>query len=218
MNEYTRHIFYSHSDPLRAASMKAYMKNLFPFIGINAPLRTQLISIIYKHFNVKSLNLPWVTFLWKENEREFQYAALDHLKKFCKYLKVEDLPFIEKLITTKSWWDTVDALACHQVGFILKNNPNLIDQNVSKWLSSDNIWLNRTAILFQLKYKKETNFPLLCECILTHISSKEFFIQKASGWALREYAKTDPVAVKQFVEANPELAGLTKREALKHIR
>jgi 3-methyladenine DNA glycosylase AlkD len=217
MINFTRQLICSHADPVRASSMKVYMKNLFPFCGINAPLRTELTGVIYKHFHIKNLNRLWIEELWNENEREFQYVALDHLKKYCKNLNADDLPFIEKLIITKSWWDTVDGLACNNIGYILKKNPGLINQYVPKWLASKNIWLNRTAILFQLKYKKETDFNLLCQCILTCISSKEFFLQKACGWALREYAKTDPVAVIQFVEANPELSGLTKREALKHI-
>jgi len=154
--------------------------------------------------------------LWNEPEREFQYAALFLLEKNTKKLTSEHIELAEKLIITKSWWDTVDYLAANIVGTILKKQPKLISTYAEKWIHSNNIWLQRTALLFQLKYKKETDELLLYRYIRTCISSKEFFIQKAIGWVLREYSKVDPDSVIRFVESE-DLPALSRREALKVI-
>ncbi|MFZ1703869.1 MAG: DNA alkylation repair protein [Saprospiraceae bacterium] len=203
-------------DAKRAVGMEAYMKNNFTCLGIDSPTRKLLVQQFHQKLNIKKLNRDLVSSLWILPDREYQYVAMDHLKKFTKQLKAEDISWIETLITTKSWWDTVDFLAVHPVGFICKNNPHIITQRVEKWINSDNIWLIRTAILFQLKFKEKLDFNLVQKYILLHDKSKEFFINKASGWILREYAKTNPFEVIQFVDANPQLSNLTKREALKH--
>lgn len=204
-------------DPKRAARMSAYMKNLFSFFGIPSPLRAELGRSYHKSQGIKSLDRNLVSGLWAVAEREAQYAAMDHIKKFKKQLTSDDIPWLESLIQQKSWWDTVDFLAVHAAGEILSRYPDLNKSIPDKWISSTNIWLKRTALLYQLKYKKATDFERLRRYILLQLGSKDFFINKASGWALREYAKTNPIAVKQFVEAHPELANLTKREALKHL-
>ena len=124
---------------------------------------------------------------------------------------------IEYLIVTKSWWDTVDSLAGGTVGFHFKRFPDVREKYLAKWRSSENFWLRRTTILFQLNYKEETDFDLLCDIIRENLGSKEFFINKAIGWALRQHARVDSKAVKKFVMTTKELNPLSRREALKHI-
>lgn len=207
----------SHRDPARANLMAKYMKNLFPFYGIPSPQRIEIGRTWHQEKGIKSLHRDLVSGLWAVAEREAQYAAMDHVKRFKKHLDSNDIPWLESLIGEKSWWDTVDFLAVHVAGEILSRYPDLNPAIPDNWNESPDRWLNRTALLYQLKYKKATNFERLQRYILTHLGSKDFFINKASGWALREYAKTNPVGVKQFVEANPGLSNLTKREALKHL-
>jgi 3-methyladenine DNA glycosylase AlkD len=123
---------------------------------------------------------------------------------------------IEHLLVNKSWWDTVDTLAGGAVGVHFQRFPAMREKYLAKWRKSDNFWLRRTTILFQLGYKKETDFLLLCDIIRENLDSKEFFINKAIGWALRQYARTDPQAVKKFVKVTP-LEPLSRREAMKHL-
>jgi 3-methyladenine DNA glycosylase AlkD len=154
--------------------------------------------------------------LWSLPQREFQYAAMNLLDKFEKNLPEKFISTLEYLIITNSWWDTVDALASHTVGTHFKRFPKTRTKSLRKWRLSKNMWLRRTAILFQLGYKKETDFNLLCEIIRENLGSDEFFINKAIGWALRQYAYTDPQAVKRFVNAT-DLHPLSRREAMKHL-
>ncbi|MED2256361.1 DNA alkylation repair protein [Brevibacillus parabrevis] len=149
-------------------------------------------------------------------EREYQYVAMDLLEKRKKQLTPEHLPWIVHWITTKSWWDTVDYLAAHTTGKLFSLHPELIRPNVTAWVQGDDIWLARTAILFQLSYKAKTDQKLLFSLIESGAASNQFFIQKAIGWSLREYAKTEPEAVRGFAERTV-LSNLSKREALKHL-
>jgi 3-methyladenine DNA glycosylase AlkD len=209
----------SHRNEENAGPMKKYMRNQFEFLGIKTPERIALLREFLKehgkpHFEDLS---ETVLALWELPEREFQHIALTLLEKDVKKLSEEHVKLAEKLIVTKSWWDTVDHLATRIVGTILKKHPELIEPYTRKWIQSDNFWLKRTAILFQLKYKKDTNEALLYHYIRMCKDSKEFFIQKAIGWALREYSKTNPESVKRFVDSE-ELAPLSKREALKVIK
>lgn len=206
----------THQNPQKSVGMEAYMKHLFPFLGISSPERVEISKEIASKFQINSLDRDMISALWLENEREYQYLAMDYLKKYKKQLLPSDIEWVHSLIIQKSWWDTVDFLAAHIIGHLVLLQPSLIKSHIDKWSTDKNMWLNRTAILFQLKYKEKTDFELLKRYILQHLESKEFFINKASGWALREYAKTNPAAVIHFVETQPKLSGLTKREALKH--
>ena len=201
----------------RAASMKQYMKNHFVFYGVSSPERAVIVKDVHSRLGVKSLDRSSIEKLWESPFRECQYAAMDHIKRFKKQLVADDFPWVLSLITRKSWWDTVDFLAVHAVGIIAAKYDDINKKEIEPLVHSGDLWLIRTAIIYQLSYKQKTDFDRLCRYILMFLGSKEFFINKASGWALREYAKTNPVAVKQFVEATPELSGLTKREALKHL-
>jgi 3-methyladenine DNA glycosylase AlkD len=156
--------------------------------------------------------------LWSLPQREFQYTAMGLVSKLEKNVDEDFITTIEYLITTKSWWDTVDALAGHAVGSQFKRFPKVREKYLKKWRKSDDFWLRRTTLLFQLGYKKETDFDLLCELIHENLGSNEFFINKAIGWSLRQYAHTNPAPVKKFVKATKELHPLSRREALKNIK
>ncbi|MET0785692.1 MAG: DNA alkylation repair protein [Paenisporosarcina sp.] len=201
-----------------AKRMEAYMKNLFPFLGIRSPERNEITRDYFSAFQLPKdeelLDETWEIYILPE--REFQYAAITLLSKKIKNLEVKHLGFIEQLITEKSWWDSIDSIAPSIVGSIVKNNRSEGEEIMKQWSASKNMWLNRSAILHQLKYKENTNEELLKEIIRSHIDSQEFFIQKSIGWVLREYAKTNSDFVKQFVSTH-ELKPLSKREALKHL-
>ena len=148
-------------------------------------------------------------------EREYQYVAVDLAEKLSRSVAPEFIDTLQHLIITKSWWDTVDALS-KTAGVHLTRFPEVRSERLPVWRSSDNIWLRRTALLFQLNFKQRTDFPLLCDIIRENLGSKEFFINKAIGWALRQYARNDPEAVRKFVAAH-HLNSLSKREAMKHL-
>ncbi|MBC2135953.1 DNA alkylation repair protein [Listeria innocua] len=196
--------------------MGAYMKNQFPFLGIRATERKKLVTDFLRENGMPDDLLELVVELFAEEERELQYAAIDLLSRYGKKQASEAIEIYEQLVTTKSWWDTVDGLAGTVVSNHFKLYPDLIPIYNEAWINGDNIWLARTAILFQLKYKEETNAELLFANCEKWLGSKEFFIQKAIGWALRQYAKVDSEAVRVFVNSHT-LAPLSRREALKHI-
>ncbi|MBC1909796.1 DNA alkylation repair protein [Listeria innocua] len=196
--------------------MEAYMKNQFPFLGIRATERKKLVADFLRENGMPDDLLELVVELFAEEERELQYAAIDLLSRYGKKQASEAIEIYEQLVTTKSWWDTVDGLAGTVVSNHFKLYPDLIPIYNEAWINGDNIWLARTAILFQLKYKEETNAELLFANCEKWLGSKEFFIQKAIGWALRQYAKVDSEAVRVFVNSHT-IAPLSRREALKHI-
>ncbi|MDR7078701.1 3-methyladenine DNA glycosylase AlkD [Neobacillus niacini] len=200
-----------------AEPMKKYMKDHFPFLGIKSPLRKELERQFFKETEIlkEPFNKGFVLALWEKDEREYQYTAITYIGKFIKNLQKEHMPFLEGLITTKSWWDSVDSIA-PIVGEIAKRHPEVIEETINKWSVHDNMWLKRTAILFQLKFKGQTSETILYQYIAKNAESKEFFIQKAIGWALREYSKTNSASVKSFIEGNT-LAPLSVREGSKYL-
>jgi 3-methyladenine DNA glycosylase AlkD len=203
----------------KSLAMSKYMKGLFVFHGIPSPTRKEIQKewygsiIINSTVNIRSLILD----LWKQEEREFHYAAIDLLiRQPKKFIQAADSELMEFLITTHSWWDSVDLIAAHYVGNYYRQFPIEGAKLIENWRKSDNIWLNRSCLLFQLKYKKETDFELLSSLIEQYQGKKEFFIQKAIGWSLREYSKTNPTAVQTFIE-KVNLQGLSKREGSKYL-
>lgn len=212
-------LFQEHADAEQAGQMSQYMRNKFPFLGIRSPLRNELLKKIYAEFELPQGDalLTEVEAIFMLSEREFQYVAMAILDKCKKQLTCEDLPFCEKLLIQKSWWDSIDTIAPKIVGSIVLNDRETGEVVMKQWSSSQNMWLNRSAILHQLKYKEQMNEELLIEIIRDHIESEEFFIQKAIGWVLREYAKTKPETVRSFVHST-DLKPLSSREALKNIR
>ncbi|MFJ5717086.1 DNA alkylation repair protein [Neobacillus sp. NPDC093127] len=211
-------LFIENRHDAEAEPMKKYMKSHFEFLGIKSPLRKELEKQFFKETGIlkEPFNKEFVMALWEKEEREYQYTALTYLEKSLNKLEKSDLPFMEKLITTKSWWDTVDAIAPKPVGKIAEKFPEVIAETINGWAVHENMWLRRAALLFQLKYKGKTNDALLYHYIRQNADSKEFFIQKAIGWALREYSKTNPASVKKFIEALP-LAPLSVREGSKYL-
>jgi 3-methyladenine DNA glycosylase AlkD len=211
-------LYQSHADPVAAAPMKAYMRNQFEYLGIKTPEQRQLLKGFISEQGLPHLDdlAPILLDLWGLPEREFQYAALGLLGRFDTKLPPEFIDTIETLLTTKSWWDTVDSLAGNTVGTHFKRFPAVRDATLERWRLSDDFWLRRTCILFQLGYKSETDFDLLKDIIRENLGSKEFFINKAIGWALRQYTRVDPDGVRAFVAETP-LAPLSAREALKWL-
>jgi 3-methyladenine DNA glycosylase AlkD len=212
-------LYEQNANPEQAVPMKHYMRDQFEYLGIKSPQGTALKKEFIQEYGLPPLDqLDEISRdLWSLPQREFQYAAVGFISDHEKNLEPEFITTIEFLITTKSWWDTVDSLAGHTVGTHFKRFPAVKAKYLKKWRKSDNFWLRRTTLLFQLGYKKETDFDLLCELIQENLGSNEFFINKAIGWALRQYAHTDPVPVKKFVKATKELNPLSRREALKNI-
>lgn len=211
--------FEANANAENAAAMSKYMRQLFPFFGLKSPLRDEITKKYIKENGLPSAALlpELLEKCWAEPEREMQYFALDVCDKMIKKAEPSFVDALEICICGKSWWDTVDWIAPKHIGYLFSNNKDLINTYTTKWLSSNNIWLQRTAILFQLKYKHKTDTDLLFHCITSLAHSKEFFLQKASGWALREYAKSQPEVVRSFVTAQA-LSPLTVREALKHLK
>ncbi|KUP05005.1 DNA alkylation repair protein [Bacillus coahuilensis m2-6] len=211
--------FREHENRELAGPMEAYMRNHFPFLGIKTPERKQLLrEYIQMKGKPQQEDLEeLVTTLWSQPEREFQYIALTFMDKLIKQASPNFLQVIEELIGTKSWWDTIDHLASNTVGVMYTLYPEETERYIQKWIVSENIWYNRIAILYQLKYKENTDETKLYEFINQHKDSSEFFIQKAIGWALREYSKTNPKSVKDFIEQT-DLAPLSRREGLKIIQ
>jgi 3-methyladenine DNA glycosylase AlkD len=206
------------ANPENAEHMSRYLKNHFPFFGIKTPERREIGKLFFQETGIlkEPFNEEFVLALWEQPERECQLFALDYIAKFLKKLEKTHISLIEKLITTKSWWDTVDTLAAHPAGTIIAKHPELIEELVDKWAVSEDMWLRRTAIIHQLRYKDKTNEELLYKYIKLNADSKEFFIQKGIGWALREYSKTNPHSVKQFIQST-HLAPLSVREGSKYI-
>jgi 3-methyladenine DNA glycosylase AlkD len=197
--------------------MAAYMKNRFMVYGVDAPSRRRL----QKPFLERSALPPipelrqHVEDLWDADARELQYTALDLVEKYKRVFRREDLSMLEFMASEKQWWDSIDAIASKLMGAYFKRFPDERKQSVERWLASGDMWLQRCGILFQLKYKEDTDTDLLEEAILPVRQSDEFFIQKAIGWALREYRKTN----REWVDAlilRVELKPLSRREALKH--
>ncbi|MEH7251458.1 DNA alkylation repair protein [Neobacillus niacini] len=210
-------MFEEHRNEENAGPMKKYMKDHFPFLGIKSPLRKELEKKFFKETGIlkEPFNKEFVLGLWEKSEREYQYTAITYIGKFSKKLLKDDLLFLKQLITTKSWWDSVDSIA-PLVGEIAKRYSEVIEETINQWSVHDSMWLRRTAILFQLKYKGQTNENILYQYILENAESKEFFIQKAIGWGLREYSKTNSDSVKSFIEGN-QLAALSVREGSKYL-
>ena len=212
-------LFEAHAEPETAVAMSKYMRNQFEYLGLKSPLRKSLVKQFLSAYGLPSgQELEVVTRqLWVLAPREYQYTADGLLERMERHITPKHIPLLEYLLVTKSWWDTVDGLAANTVGGLIARHPQTRDPIISKWRSSDNFWLRRTTLLFQLRYKGKTDEALLFDLINDNLGSKEFFINKAIGWALREYSKTNGTAVIDFVERTP-LEPLSEREALKWMK
>ena len=210
--------FCSNANADIAIQQEAYMKNQFEFFGIKTPLRRKIQQpfLINKYLPPKDELEEIVKFLWKKPQREFHYFAQEFAFRYVKNLQINDIQWMEHLIVHQSWWDTVDFIAPKLIGNFFLKFPEKRDEYLTKWLTSNNIWLQRSCILFQLKYKDKMDLDTLTMVIESLQNSKEFFINKAIGWILRERSKSTPDWVMDFVE-NHELSNLSRKEALRLI-
>ena len=201
----------------KAGPMEAYMRHQFPFLGIAGPERNSLYKKYFPEAKkTKIIDWDFVDTCWEKEPREYQYVAANYLKAMQSYLTKDDLPKLERLVVTKSWWDTVDILD-RVVGSLVYDKPEL-GEIILQWSLSDNIWLRRVAINHQLLRKEKTNVQLMEKILLNNLDQTEFFINKAIGWALRDYSKTNPEWVASFIEKNRErMAELSIREASKYL-
>lgn len=203
----------------KAQSMSKYLKGRFACLGVHKPQRDVIQKKWFLDLKKDDDLNHWeiASALWALDEREYQYVAIDFLRQQPKRIyEKEDHKRIEELISTKSWWDTVDHIASNVAGAYLQKYPDMIDPVITRWRNSDDMWLHRTCLLFQLRYKENTDFQLLQDLVLQYLHVDEFFIQKAIGWSLRHYSRTDPDAVRHFIR-DLDMSTVAKREAIKYI-
>ena len=211
-------LYQAHRNPEYAAQMSRYMKNRFPFFGMQSGPREMLHQEFIAQHGLPDYETTkdMVLQLFALPEREYHYFAILLLIKHKKNRQPGDIALLERLLTSNSWWDSVDYINGSVLGDFFLKYPDLMQPVTDKWSLDENIWLKRSSIIFQLKYRQNTRLDLLASHILQNNSSKEFFVQKAIGWALREYSKTDAQWVEHFVH-NHELKPLSRREAMKRI-
>lgn len=206
----------------RATAMRQYMRNNFEFFGIPKPQRTEIEKPLQKLWQ-KSSDLDWcelVYLLWRAPQRELHYVALNLAQAKIKTLPTPAAETLCKWLATRNfWWDSIDVIAPHLLGnTLLPLSTSERKTFLDKWLNSSDFWQQRATLIFQLTYKEKTDTELLTRYILALCESKEFFLQKAIGWALRQYARTTPDWVRNFVaQHEKKLAPLSRREALKHL-
>ncbi|CAL9634197.1 hypothetical protein SUDANB145_06157 [Streptomyces sp. enrichment culture] len=215
-------VYPADADPERAAPMRAYMRDVAPFLGLTSPVRRALSRTVLRgvprpgEADCAAIALR----CWRLPEREYRStddAAVDLLRRHVSVLTPGFLPVVRHLVTTVPWWDTVDLLAAHVVGGLVAAGPRL-GAEMDAWIEDDDRWLVRAALLHQLRYKERTDTARLFAHCLRRADHDDFFVRKAIGWSLREYAKTDPEAVRGFVAAHRErLAPLSVREALRAV-
>ncbi len=211
-------LFEQNANPELAQQMEKYMAFQFEFFGIQKPLRRKLQNLFWKKYGYPAEQEleSVVRQLWDYPKREAQYAALDLMERFVDKLPSGFVNTAEELITTKSWWDSVDLLATKIVYGLFEKYPDLETTFFDTWLKSGNIWLQRTVLIYQLKRKQNINTDLLEQAVDYLSGSEEFFIQKAIGWILRELSKYRPDYVRRFVRSR-QLPRLSRREALRYL-
>jgi 3-methyladenine DNA glycosylase AlkD len=218
-----RAAFAAAADPARAPAMQADMKSTMPYHGVAAkPCR----AICKERF--ADLAFPdgaafaaAVRAMWHGARfREERYAAIELTghRSARAHQTLEALPLYEELIVTGAWWDLVDGIASHRLGGLLRRHPREMRRAMLEWSRDDDLWKRRSAIICQLGFKADIDLELLYACIEPSLGSREFFLRKAIGWALRQHAWTDPAEVARYVrEKGDALSGLSRREALKNI-
>lgn len=212
-----------HADPTRAPQMQAYMKSALPYRGVGLPKVRALTRTVYDARPLRDRR-EWeaaVRALWDDAEyREEWYAAiaLTGHRRYAGYQDPQALPLYEHLIVAGAWWDVVDEIATRRVGPLLRDHPDQIAPVLRRWAGDAEPWRRRTAILAQVGAKGATDTGLLTDCLAPSLGKRDFFLRKAIGWALREYARHDPDWVRAYVDAHrADLAPLSVREATKHL-
>ncbi len=208
-------------DPLKAGPMQAYMKSAMPYHGVPTPALRSLCNRLFIEHSF-STDTDWreaCLTLWRGAQfREERYAAIELTghRLYRTWQTMATLPMYEEMIVTGAWWDYVDAIATQRLGVLLKSYPKKMSKKMLQWSRSRDLWKRRGAILCQLHFKHETDLNLLYSCIEPALDSREFFLRKAIGWALRQYAWTNPEEVRRYC-ATHQLSKLSRREALKNI-
>ncbi len=212
------------ADPAKAPQMQAYMKSTMPYRGVSSPVLRQLCREAFTAHPLPTVG-QWqrvVLELWRDAAfREERYVAvlLTESRLYREFLTFDSVPMLEELIVTGAWWDFVDTIAGHSLGAILSAEPRRMKPLMRRWSKDTDMWKRRASILCQLGFKHDTDLKLLYDCIEPNLTHKDFFIRKAIGWSLRQYAWTDPKEVRRYVKANTDrLSGLSVREAMKNIR
>lgn len=208
------------SNPTKAIEMAAYMKNHFAFYGIPTPQRRVISKAFFKLYTPQTTQeiIETATFLWHQPKRECHYIAIELLECHKKKFDENSIKLYEKFTITNSWWDSVDSICSNLLDYYFKKFPHQLIPVTRKWNNQKNIWLQRNSIMCQKFFKTKTNTEMLSTYILNCASSKEFFIQKAIGWALREYAKTNPTWVLNFSQQyKNQLSPLSYKEAIRNI-
>ena len=206
-----------HKNEEQARQMSKYMLNKFEYIGIKTPERRKIFKNFFKEYkNEEKIDWEFVNKCWENKYREFQYIAADYLKNMKDKLTRDDIPKLKQLILKKSWWDTIDNLDM-TIGALALKDTN-VNKILLEWSIDENIWLRRIAIDHQLLRKEKTNTELLEKVLENNLGQAEFFINKSIGWALRDYSKTNPEWVKNFIEEIKEnMAKLSIKEASKYL-
>ncbi len=211
------------ADAKKAPFMQAYMKSTMPYHGVNSPLLRRTCKQLFNGIDLSTRDL-WssqVLELWNgATHREERYVAiaLTGDNRAAAFQTPSAMPLYEEIIVSGAWWDYVDEIAAHRVGPILRSYPAPMKKKMLAWSRCGNIWKRRTSILCQLRFKHDTDLDLLYACIEPSLDSKEFFLRKAIGWVLRQYAWTDPAEIRRYVrEQKEKLSNLSQREALKNI-
>jgi 3-methyladenine DNA glycosylase AlkD len=199
------------------------MKSTMPYRGVSGPEQKAIWRRIFPAHPLSSRD-EWervALSLWRDAAfREERYAAiaLTDLRTYARHRTMASVPMFEEMIVSGAWWDLVDAIATHQMGDVLRKDRPRMSKLMRRWARDKDMWKRRTAILCQIRFKRDTDLELLYDCIEPNLADAQFFIRKAVGWALRQYAWTDPREVKRYVKANKaRLSPLSAREALKNV-
>lgn len=202
--------------------MQRYMKSEMPFRGVPSPERRALGKRLFAEHPMSDVD-TWratVLSLWRDAEyREERYLAVDLTgqRRYAAWQAPEQLPMYEELIVTGAWWDYVDEIAARRVGPLLQAHRATVDPVMRRWATDADLWRRRTSIICQLKAAEDTDTELLTYCIEANLGDRDFFIRKGIGWALRQFARTEPAWVRAFVDAHPTLSPLSRKEATKHL-
>jgi len=210
------------ADPVKAVATQAYMKSSMPYRGVASPgVKAVVASVVADHpFATRDVWLDAALRLWRDAKfREERYVCLGILgqRRYANWRDAAMLPVYEELVTTGAWWEFADEIASRHVGPILLAERATVTPVVRGWITSPDMWLRRSSIICQLSAKDAVDLDLLTDAIESNASDRDFFVRKAIGWALRQHAKIDPGWVRAFVDTHPQLSGLSRREATKHL-
>jgi 3-methyladenine DNA glycosylase AlkD len=208
------------ADPAKAVQMAAYMKTDMPFYGVQKPFRKPFYREMRKRYPASSHReyVDNVRRLWRLEHREEKYTAIEYALQNTQFIKPRSLSLYEQLIREGGWWDLVDTVASDLVGRVLLDHRTDMRGLMENWVEDEDLWIRRTAILAQLRHKAQTDAAQLFDFCRRRAHERQFFIRKAIGWALREYSKTAPTRVRDFLMRHrQELSGLSFREGARRL-